>query len=427
VSNPLAIATTTVVLEDVVQSGLRAVTGAKVTNVRPDEKDNGAPSPEANVFLYQLLPNPALRNADLPTRTSNGDLRRRPQLALDLHYLISFYGDESILEPQRLLGGAVSALHARPRVTREGIQKIIDASPGADLTDPRRYLGGTDLGEQVEHVTFTPLSLNLDDLSKLWSTLFRVPYVLSVAYRASVVLVEEQVTPKPAPPVRSSNVYVVPIQRPLATAIVAATGDDEPIVAGTTIVVRGERLRGDDTRLRVGDAIVEPPVADVDPTEIRAKLGTPLFASGQLRAGVQGAQVVHLLDIGTPPAAHRGFESNVASFVLHPTLLSTPVSAVTGTGTAPRNATITVVADPPIGKDQRVVLLLDRTAGPEAYSFQAPARKLDADPVEVKVEAVTKGDYLVRVQVDGAESLLATETTPGPDLGKFNGPTLTIP
>jgi hypothetical protein len=427
VSNPLAIATTTVVLEDVVQSGLGAVTGARVTNVRPDEKDNGAPAPEANVFLYQLLPNAALRNADLPTRTSNGDLRRRPQLALDLHYLISFYGDESILEPQRLLGGAVSALHARPQATRDAIQAIVDASPGADLTDPRRYLGGTDLGEQVERVTFTPLSLNLEELSKLWSTLFRVPYVLSIAYQASVVLVEAQVTPRPALPVRLSKVYVVPVQRPLVEAIVAENGPGEPIVTGTTILVRGERLRGDDTRLRIGDALVEPPAADVDPTEIRAKLGSPLFSPGDLRAGVQGAQVVQLLDIGSPSAPHRGFESNVAPFVLRPTLSSTTVTDVTGTGPAPRSATVTVEADPPIGKDQRVVLLLDGTAGTEAYSFQATSRKLPADPVEVKVEGVAAGDYLVRIQVDGAESLLTPDTTPGPDLGKLVGPTLTIP
>jgi hypothetical protein len=251
--------------------------------------------------------------------------------------------------------------------------------------------------------------------------------VLSVAYQASVVLVEEQITPKPALPVRLSNVYIVPIQRPRVDAIVNEDGDGEPITAGSTIVVRGERLRGDDTRLRVGDALVQPPAEDVDPTQISAELGTPLFASGDFRAGVQGAQVVHLLDIGTPGAAHRGFESNVAAFVLHPTVTSTIVSDVTGTWTAPRNATITVVADPPIGKDQRVVLLLDRATGPEAYSFQVPTRKLPADPVEVRVEGVAKGDYLVRLQVDGAESLLTTETTPGPNLGKFNGPTLTIP
>jgi hypothetical protein len=427
VSNSLAIATTTVVLEDIVQSGLGGVTGAKVTNVRPDEKDNGSPSPEANVFLYQILPNAALRNADLPTRTSNGDLRRRPQLALDLHYLLSFYGDEAILEPQRLLGGALSAIHARPLATADAIQAIVDASPGTDLTDPRRYLGGTDLGEQVDRVTFTPLALNLEELSKLWSTLFRVPYVLSVAYQASVVLVEAQVTPRPALPVRLSNLYVVPIRRPLVAQVVAEGGRDDPIVAGTTIVVQGERLRAEDTRVRVGDALVEPPAADVHPTEIRLGLGAPLFAADELRAGVQGAQVVHLLDIGTPARPHRGFESNVAPFVLRPLLSSTNVTNVTGTGTAPRSATVTVHADPPIGTDQRVVLLLDAVTGTEAYSFQAPSRRLPADPVEVAVEGVTAGDYLVRIQVDGAESLLEPETSPGPDLGKFIGPTLTIP
>jgi hypothetical protein len=427
VSNSLAIATTTVVLGEIVKSGLGAVTGAQVTNVRPDEKDSSAPPPEANVFLYQVTPNAALRNADLPTRTTNGDLRRRPQLGLDLHYLISFYGDEAILEPQRLLGGAVSALHARPRVTRDAVQAIVDASAGADPTDPRRYLGDTDLSEQIERVTLTPLSLNLEELSKLWSTLFRVPYVLSVAYEASVVLVESQVTPKPALPVRLHNVYVVPIRRPLVERVASEDGPDEPILAGTTIVVSGERLRGDETRLRVGETVVTPAVADVGATEIRATLVPPLFPSGTLRAGVQGAQVVHLLDIGTPPAPHRGFESNVAPFVLRPTITSTTVTDVTGTGNAPRAATVTVVAEPPIGKDQRVVLLLDASSGDEAYSFQAPTRQLAADPVEIRVEGVAAGTYLVRIQVDGAESVLEVQTAPGPNQGRFVSPTVTIP
>jgi len=427
VSNSLAIATTTVVLGDVVQSGLGAVTGANVTNVRPGEKENGALSPEANVFLYQVTPNAALRNADLPTRTANGVLRRRPQLGLDLQYLISLYGDEAILEPQRLLGGAVSALHARPMVTGSAIQAIIDASTGADLTDPRRYLGDTDLNEQVERVSFTPLALNLEELSKLWSTLFGVPYVLSVAYEASVVLVEAQVTPKPALPVRLGNVYVLPIERPLVASVAAEDGPDEPIVPGTTIVVRGARLRGDVTRLRVGETVVAPPVEEVSESEIRGALEPPLFPAGTLRAGVQGAQVVHLLELGTPPTEHRGFESNVAPFVLRPTLTSMTVADVTGTAAEPRTATVTVVADPPIAKDQRVVILLDEEGDGEAYSFRAPKRDADADPVEVPVGGVAAGTYLVRIQVDGAESLLEAETAPGPNEGRFVNPTLTVP
>jgi hypothetical protein len=427
VSNALAIATTTVILSDIVQSGIGGVTGATVTNLRPDEKEDAGASPEVNVFLYQVIPNAALRNADLPTRTSNGDLRQRPQVALNLRYLLSFYGDEAILEPQRMLGGAVAALHTRARVTDDAVQAVVNASSSADLTDPRRYLGQTDLNEQVEHVSFTPLGLNLDELSKLWSTFFRVPYILSVAYEASVVLIETEVTPKPSLPALRRNLYVLPIRRPFVASVAAEDGPEEPIVVGTTVVVRGSRLRGDSTRLRIGDSVVEPPVATLGETEIRARLAPPLFAAGTLRAGVQGAQILHLLEIGTPPAEHRGFESNVAPFVLRPVLTSTTVTNVTGTGAAPRSADVTVVADPPIQPDQRVVLLLDQVSGDQAYSFKAPTRQAAADPVVIRVEGVVVGAYLVRIQVDGAESLLEAETTPGPDEGRLVRPTLTIP
>jgi uncharacterized protein DUF4255 len=427
VSNSLAIATTTVVLGQVIQSGLGEVTGGTVTTGRPGAKENGVPSPEANVFLFQVTPNAALRNADLPTRTTNGDLRTRPQLALDLHYLITFYGNDTTLEPQRLLAGAMSALHAQPHVTREAIQAIVDAAPGAPVEDPRRYLLGTDLGDQVERIAFTPEALDLEELSRLWSTLFGIPYALSVAYRASVVLIEAELTPKPALPVRLGKLHVVQLRRPVVESVTAEDGPDEPIVAGTAVLVRGRRLRGEGTRLRVGGTVVSPPPEAVGDTEIRAVLSPPLFAAGTLRAGVQGAQVVQLLELGEPPTPHRGVESNVEAFVLRPTLASTAVSGVTGAGTEPRSATVTVVADPPIGTRQRVVLLLDELAGTAAHSFEAPMRKLDTDPVEVPVADVAAGTYLVRIQVDGAESLLEAETAPGPNQGRFVNPTLTIP
>ncbi len=407
-SNALAIATTTVVLADTVQSGLGAVSGAKVTTVRPDEKENGAPAPEANVFLYQVTPNVALRNADLPTRTTNGNLRRRPQVALDLHYLVSFYGDDTTLEPQRLAGGVVSALHARPQVTRTAIEAIVAAAGGADAADPRAYLGETDLAEQVEHVTFTPLPLNLEELSRMWATLFRVPYVLSVAYQASVILIEAPLTAAPALPVRLHDIAVVPLARPVVERVVADDDPDAPVTTGATLVLRGQRLRGDVTQLRVGDTLVTPDPADLGDTEIRAVLGPPLFAAGTLRAGVQGAQVVHLLELGQPPTPHRGFESNVVPFVLRPKLTSATLAG----------DTVTIVADPPISARQRVVLLLDELGGEHAYAFPAPLRADDADPVQVPLAGAAPGTYLVRIQVAGAESLLE------PD---FAHPTLTVP
>jgi hypothetical protein len=63
-------------------------------------------------FSYQVMPNAAYRNADLPRRAmdnwSNGRRPRHSQLPVQL------YGDENNLEPQRLLGALVRQLHAQP-------------------------------------------------------------------------------------------------------------------------------------------------------------------------------------------------------------------------------------------------------------------------------------------------------------------------
>jgi hypothetical protein len=69
VSNALAIAAVTETLVQLLQDniGTSGVTGAHVTGLAPD----GAapmPNPGVNVFLYQVTPNLAYRNADLPTR-----------------------------------------------------------------------------------------------------------------------------------------------------------------------------------------------------------------------------------------------------------------------------------------------------------------------------------------------------------------------
>ena len=98
-SNALAIATVTAALRRVLQDAVNAdVAGAKVTTLRPDSLTNANPPAGVNIFLYQVSPNPALRNTDLPGRSANGTTVHRPRAYLDLHYLISFYGSEAELE-----------------------------------------------------------------------------------------------------------------------------------------------------------------------------------------------------------------------------------------------------------------------------------------------------------------------------------------
>ncbi len=192
-SNSLAIATVTAALAQIVWSAIQgAVTGSDVIIGRPENPPAGDALPRVRLYLYQVAPNATQRNADLPSRGSNGTLVKRPCAALELHYLLSFYGSETELQPQRMLGAVVRDLHARPLLTRQMVRDVIDAYS---------VLAGSNLHEAVEHVRFNPLSLSLEEQSKLWSVFFQTPHAVSIAYQASVVLIESEETPQPPLPV----------------------------------------------------------------------------------------------------------------------------------------------------------------------------------------------------------------------------------
>jgi len=201
-SNYLAIATSTAALGQIIGQAMQAVpklSAAPVVKMgRPERAESGFVG--AGLYLFKVGPNASLRNEDLASRLGDGTLVKRPQVALDLDYLLTFHGDDSQLEPQRLLGSTVSALHAEPVLSRERIrQTIATAGPGS-------YLADSDLDEQVEHVTLSAMSLSLEDLSKMWSTFFQIPYALSVCYSASVVLIDAVLTPVEIPPTKQAAI-----------------------------------------------------------------------------------------------------------------------------------------------------------------------------------------------------------------------------
>jgi hypothetical protein len=418
-SNFLAIATVTAALRRTLQAALDAdVSGAKVTTVRPDGSGNGVPQTGANLYLYQVTLNASLRNIDMPNRSSEGRLIQRPQVALDLHYLLTFYGDDNELKPQRLLGSVVRTLHARPVLTRQMIKTTIN--------DPTfNYLHDSNLADSLETVKFTPASLSLEELSKLWSVIFQTPYRLSVAYIGTVVLIESDDVPQSALPVRERNLYVVPFHQPIIEQVLPIEGADIPIVADSTLVIRGKKLRGDITLVRVNWTEVTPAYGNISETQITV----PLPAG--LRAGVQGLQVVHQMLMGTPPMPHKGIESNLFAFVLHPAITKkVTVSNLKGAGDAPRSADLTIKLKPIVGKEQRVVLLLNEISSGNAasYTFVDESRKTDTGTIKISISGVKAADYLVRVQVDGAESLLITDTDESsPTYNQYIDPKVKIP
>lgn len=417
-SNFLAIATVTAALRRTLQAALDTdVPGAKVTTVRPDGSGSDVPQTSANLYLYQVTPNASLSNIDMPNRSSEGRLIQRPQVALDLHYLLTFYGDDKELKPQRLLGSVVRTLHDRPVLTRQMIKNTI-----ADPTFP--FLHDSNLADALETVKFIPASLSLEELSKLWSVFFQTPYQLSVAYIGTVIFIESEEAPQSALPVRERNLYVVPFHQPVIEQILPAEGADKPIVADSTLVIMGKKLRGDITQVRINVIEVTPAQGDISEMQITI----PLPAG--LQAGVQGLQVVHQMLMGTPPVPHKGVESNLIAFVLHPAITNVTISNLKGTGSAPRSADLTIKLKPIIGKEQRVVLLLNEISNGEAasYTFVAESHTTDTDTITIPVSGVKAADYLVRVQVDGAESPLITDTdVSSPTYNQYTVPKVKIP
>ena len=480
-SNFRAIATVTAALRlEKVQHPAETAIDRSVltTTTRPDNTGNSPSDARIHIFLYQVTPNAAWRNRDLPTRNDRGDLTQRPRLALDLHYLLTFYGDETKLEPQRMLGKVALEMHAKPILTRKNIQDTLVSSEYAFLVE-------SNLADEIELVKFTPLLLSLEELSKMWSVLFQTPYALSTAYQATVVLIEAEETPRTPLPVLEREFFVVPFRHPTIERIRSEAGDRKPILLDSTIVIEGKQLRGEVTKLRIGGG-VSGALSNVTDTQIVFPLSS-IQPAGVLRAGVQAVQIIQPMKMGRPRAEHVGIESNVAPMVLRPTIGQIVVS---------NSTTITIDLDPPLNKTQRVILMLNDANNPSSsgqtfvsdrrpgyqitdrvlanlQSEGVPQAVLDQlsqikdqefereidflDAVEMKIEqpptealkvlllkyagpeavdhsitfpiaGVGADDYFLRIQVDGAESVLqVNEDQNSPTYGQILGPKVTIP
>ncbi|MGH4009587.1 MAG: DUF4255 domain-containing protein [Pseudonocardiaceae bacterium] len=196
-SNGLAIAAVTSTLRYVLERALQhphpgSVGGSRVTTLRPNQLGDTSVvhGPAINVFLYRVTPNHAWNLADLPTGSTNGSLERRRVAAVDLHYLITCHGQDESLDAQRLLGRTVTALAGTPVLTRD---VVVDAMNTYATAAETTFLAEADLADQVELVKVSPASMSLEEMSKLWSVL-QTPYLLSLTYTATVVLIEADVT-----------------------------------------------------------------------------------------------------------------------------------------------------------------------------------------------------------------------------------------
>lgn len=412
-SNALAIATVTTALAQIVRTAVQSILpGADVLTERPDS--TLLAQPRVRLFLYQVSPSSALRNNDLPTRTADGHLMKRPVAALDLYYLLAFYGSESNLEPQRMLGATVRDMHAKPVLMRQMIEDAIASEP---------FLAASNLADAMEQIKFTPLSLSLEELSKLWSVFFQAPYVLSVAYQGTVVLIESEENPLTPMPVlrrgaddRGVRVLLGPFpaidtihvgvpeeaaQRPRAASYPSARLGAMLTITGRNLAGESVQVRFNHTRLPVTRTIMIPP-GDRSGSELTVMLADDAPAQTDWAAGLY--TVVVIVQNGT--AEHT---SNQLPLSFAPKINGiTPPNPVARDGGG--NVALTIACGPEVRPVQRVALLI---ADREVAAQDHP---VDTDTLQFIVEsAPVVTDALVRLRIDGVDSLpFIRQTVPPP-------------
>lgn len=154
-------------LRNLLRGEMTLTPAVDVTIHAPDE---GGGNRRINLFLYKVQENPSLKNLDWQVKMGEPTRLVPPPLSLNLFYLMTSYAPN---DPQtgnstahEILGEAMRVFYENPFV-------------------PQDYLedGLKDARERIKIIQNT---LNLDELSQVWST-FTQPFRLSILYEISVV------------------------------------------------------------------------------------------------------------------------------------------------------------------------------------------------------------------------------------------------
>jgi len=405
VSNHLAVATVTAALGRRAHgAAASAIDGdVQLQYGRPVAPTGDDAKPTVHVYLYQITPNAALRNNDLPTRDSSGRLSTRPHAAIDLHYLLTFYGEAATFVPERMLGAVVRDLHARPVVDRNLIAQIAAADDLKELAD-------TNLAKAHERVKFTQAQLSLEELSRLWSIMVQSPHALSVAYLASVVEIDALEAGPTALPVlkrgegdRGVETTIGPFpqldswwagdpaaatRRPRPPSYPAARLGDRLVLTGSNIGGDVVTLRFTHRHIAVAPTLVVP-ASDRDLKEVRITLPDDAPAQDAWAAGTYSVTLETQQGTESRP-------SGVLQVVLAPRVTSIQPNP------APRNngaVTFTITCHPKVLKDQSATLFLaEREITAEVLADATPTLTFKVP------NAAALADELIHIRIDNVPS-----------------------
>lgn len=198
-SSALAIASVTAVLKNLLdneiirQSAITSIGDVIVTVLPPDRVSTGGEEhAQLNLYLYRVTPNSGWRHTNKPD--AQKVQMQHPLLALDLHYLLTAYGERDF-QAEILLGHAIQFLHETPVLEEETIRAVLASiSSGKAGSAPQPTLVAfaiSTLADQEAQLKISLEFLSMEEMSKLWSQL-QTRSRLSVTYQVSMVLIEDR-------------------------------------------------------------------------------------------------------------------------------------------------------------------------------------------------------------------------------------------
>jgi hypothetical protein len=398
-----------------------AVPNAKVRLGAPTAKLAEDAKPLVNLHLYRIEPNLARANDHLPHRGGSGQTRGPSQLALNLHYMVSFYGDHAAFEPDLIAGEVMLALEHEPELSKSTIEAAI--GDNEEIED-------SDLAAAVQRLRVTRHLMTLDDFSKVWSILYQVPYSLSLAYEVAHVVIETR-DPAPMPvPVAQPGLWVSPVAGLRLDAAGGAPESPAPPVWGGVLHLRGAGLSRPGLELTVDGAVIDMALVQVTPDRLAVPLTAATFGAAGLAVGVHRIQAVCPPQPATQPD-HLRARSNALAFALAPAVTDIEVDAPAGGAVATGKLTVTFA--PGIRPDQAVRLLLDArdAGGPSQVVLPGRAPGDQPGPVEAQLDfgfvALPRRRYLVRADVDGLVSPVSIDRAEGSATwGQITGPEVVL-
>lgn len=424
-SSPLAVGAVSAVLRNLLDNGMVDVGvplgSVNVTAVAPDTvdlSDTSAP-PSLNVFMYSVSRNTGWENAMFPSRDSRGNRISNQPLGLNLHYLVTAYGN-SDFEAEILLGYAMHLLHEQPVLDRRAIRTALNPSPlTASILPPAfQALTASDLADQVESVTITQEPIDTEEMARLWSAI-QSHYRPTAAYVVTAVLIDARKPASSGLPVlsrgpidpatsRDRGPVVTPgLTPPYPTITTIELPNGSPAaVLGDSIRLSGHHLDGTSVTVSLGHRLLATPRtiavgANNDPAEVAVTLPSGVVAEQNWPAGLYTVSV-SLVRPGETDAR----PSNIAAMMLAPEPTLPPV-AITRDGPTQRVA-LTLGLRPRLRPEQEAVLALGiDTASVGPHPALASSASFEFGPIPA-------GQQWVRLTVDGVESRLVDHSVSPP-------------